>query len=922
VSVVVSAATANPATLRADEVFDAFGSRPAGLTSEEAKVRLATDGPNVIPDPPKASALRRYGANFAHVMAVLLWIAGAIALAAGLPQLAVAIWVVNVVNGIFSSWQEFKADRATEALRDLLPTYAAVLRGGEHTKVPAEDLVVGDVMILEEGDRVSADARLVDHVSLRVDQSTLTGESRPVRKASESCEPAGRARAELPNLVFAGTSVATGRGKAVVTATGRSTEFGRVATLTGAMEETLSPLQLEMRRLSYTVSVVAVGMGVLFFVLASSLGGLSLSRGFVFALGMIVAFVPEGLLPTVTLALAMGTQRMARRRALVKRLSAVETLGSTTVICTDKTGTLTQNEMTVRRMAAAGSEHDVAGVGYTPEGGISPLPGEAALRLLETAALACNARLVAPGGEGGRWSIVGDPTEGAILVAAAKAGVDLDALVDDFPRVAEIPFDSVRKRMSTLHASGSDRFLAVKGAPSELLGRSSLVAGPGAQQELRSWCEAAIERYAADGLRVLGVARRTERRAISGVPSATGGEVNADEVEDDLEFLGLVAMDDPPRPEVADAVATCRKAGIRIVMITGDYGLTAETVGRRIGMVQGDVHIVNGADLEQLDDDGLRQVLDDEVLFARATPEHKLRVVTMLQSLGHVVAVTGDGVNDAPALKRADIGVAMGVAGTDVAKEAADVILLDDNFASIVAAIEEGRAVYANIRKFTTYILTSNTPEAIPFIAFAFSGGRIPIALDVMHILAIDLGTDLAPALALGAEPIEPGVMDRPPRRRSDHVIDRRLLIRAYLWLGPLQALAVMAAFFGAYRLAGLSGWLDLPAEGDLYGSATAMALAMVVATQIGNLFAQRSDEVSLLRTGLGRNPLLWWGILSEVVVILLLVYTPFGHAVVGTDPFPAVGWLWLLLGIPLLPMVDELRKWLVRRRRELGRTR
>jgi magnesium-transporting ATPase (P-type) len=828
-----------------------------------------------------------------------------------------------VINGIFSSWQEFKADRATEALRDLLPTYTAVLRGGQHREVPAEDLVIGDIMILEEGDRVSADGRLVDHVSLRVDQSTLTGESRPVRKASEACEPAGRARPELPNLVFAGTSVAMGRGKAVVTATGRSTEFGRVATLTGAMEETLSPLQLEMRRLSYTVSVVAVGMGVVFFVLASSLGGLSLSRGFVFALGMIVAFVPEGLLPTVTLALAMGTQRMARRRALVKRLSAVETLGSTTVICTDKTGTLTQNEMTVRRMAAAGGEHALAGVGYTPLGEISPLPGEAALRLLETAALACNARLVAPGGEGGRWSIVGDPTEGAILVAAAKAGVDLDALVDNFPRISEIPFDSVRKRMSTLHASGSDRFLAVKGAPSELLGRSSLVAGPGAQQELRSGCEAAIERYAAEGLRVLGVARRTERRTMSGVPApAAGSEIIAEEMEVDLEFLGLVAMDDPPRAEVAEAVATCRKAGIRIVMITGDYGLTAETVGRRIGMVHGDVHIVNGADLEQLDDDGLRQVLDEQVLFARATPEHKLRVVSMLQSLGHVVAVTGDGVNDAPALKRADIGVAMGVAGTDVAKEAADVILLDDNFASIVAAIEEGRAVYANIRKFTTYILTSNTPEAIPFIAFAFSGGRIPIALDVMHILAIDLGTDLAPALALGAEPIEPGVMDRPPRRRSDHVIDRRLLIRAYLWLGPLQALAVMAAFFGAYRLAGLSGWLDLPAEGDLYGSATAMALAMVVATQIGNLFAQRSDEVSLLRTGLGRNPLLWWGILSEVVVILLLVYTPFGHAVVGTAPFPAVGWLWLLLGIPLLPMVDELRKWLVRRRRELGRTR
>jgi Ca2+-transporting ATPase len=350
-------------------------------------------------------------------------------------------------------------------------------------------------------------------------------------------------------------------------------------------------------------------------------------------------------------------------------------------------------------------------------------------------------------------------------------------------------------------------------------------------------------------------------------------------------------------------------------MITGDYGLTAETIGRRIGMVEGDVRVVNGMELDVIDDDGLAEILGGPVVFARATPDHKLRIVSALQQLGEVVAVTGDGVNDAPALKQADIGVAMGVVGTDVAKEAADVILLDDNFASIVAAVEEGRTVYANIRKFTTYILTSNTPEAVPFVLFAFSGGRIPLALDVMHILAIDLGTDLAPALALGAEPAEPGVMDRPPRRRSDHVIDRRLLVRAYLWLGPLQAAAVMLAFVGAYRLAGYQGWLDLPDEGEVYRSATAMALAMVVATQIGNLFAQRSERVSLFRIGLGGNRLLWWGVLSEIVIILVIVYVPFVQAVIGTAPFPPEGWLWLLLGVPLLPLADEVRKWIVRRR-------
>jgi P-type Ca2+ transporter type 2C len=908
----IPALPSDPATLLPDEVYAALGSRPSGLSTEEAARRLAVSGPNALPDPPRPSALRRYGANFTHVMALLLWVGGGIAFAAGLPALGVAIWIVNIVNGVFSSWQEYRADRATEALRDLLPTSASVLRDGVHVRVPSDELVVGDVMLLDEGDRVSADGRLVDHVALRVDQSTLTGESRPVRRASEPCDPAGRVRPELPNMVFAGTTVAMGRGKAVVTATGRATEFGRVAVLTGELHDTLSPLQQEMRRLSYTVSAVAVAAGAVFFLLAYALGGLSAGRGFVFALGMIVAFVPEGLLPTVTLSLAMGTQRMAARHALVKRLSAVETLGSTTVICTDKTGTLTQNEMTVRRIAAAGQEHEVAGVGFTPSGAIAPAPDPALVELLEWAALDCNARLVAPDSVGGRWTVVGDPTEGAILVAAAKAGIDLARLATRRPRVAELPFDSVRKRMSTVHDVDGEQLLAVKGAPAELLARSARVAGEGSQETLRAWWAEATERYAREGLRVLGVARR---RLGHGERVAPGSELRADELERDLEFLGLVAMDDPPRPEVAEAVATCRRAGIRIVMITGDYGLTAETIGRRIGMVEGDVRVVNGMELDVIDDDGLAEILGGPVVFARATPDHKLRIVSALQQLGEVVAVTGDGVNDAPALKQADIGVAMGVVGTDVAKEAADVILLDDNFASIVAAVEEGRTVYANIRKFTTYILTSNTPEAVPFVLFAFSGGRIPLALDVMHILAIDLGTDLAPALALGAEPAEPGVMDRPPRRRSDHVIDRRLLVRAYLWLGPLQAAAVMLAFVGAYRLAGYQGWLDLPDEGEVYRSATAMALAMVVATQIGNLFAQRSERVSLFRIGLGGNRLLWWGVLSEIVIILVIVYVPFVQAVIGTAPFPPEGWLWLLLGVPLLPLADEVRKWIVRRR-------
>jgi len=906
----VPATTSTPghiAELRPEDVYASCASSASGLSRVEVETRLGEYGPNAVTPTARPRFLYRFASNFVHVMAVLLWVGGGVAFAGGLPELGVAIWVVNVVNGLFSFWQEHKAEKATEALLLLLPTTATVLRDGRLDEVDATTLVPGDVVVIEEGDRISADGRLVEHVSLRVDQSTLTGESRLVRKASEPVDPGGN-RLEMPNLVYAGTTVAAGRGKLVVTTTGARTELGGIADLTQSLEEAPSPLQVELRRVSITVSVIAVMAGTVFFLLALLLGDMPLARGFVFALGMIVAFVPEGLLPTVTLSLAMGTQRMAARNALVKKLSSVETLGCTTVICTDKTGTLTANEMTVRSVTVDGQTYRFEGVGYVPFGDVTPSPSEGLQRLLTGAVLASNARLT--GSADGRWSIVGDPTEGAILTAACKAGIDLDDISARYPRSSEIPFDSTRKRMSSVNRLGEGLVMFTKGAPAELLARcESQYTDDGpvplTEGERRAVLEA-IDTSAEDGLRVLGVAQR----AVSAPPSPEG------DVETDMEFLGLIAMHDPPRPEVEAAIGRCRSAGIRIVMITGDYGVTAEAIGRRIGMIESEsIRVVNGSDLEGLDDAELSDILDGDVVFARSAPIHKLRVVEALQAKGEVVAVTGDGVNDAPALKKADIGVAMGQIGTDVAKEAADIILLDDNFASIVAAVEEGRAVYDNIKKFTTYILTSNTPEAVPFVVFAFSGGRIPIALDVMHILAIDLGTDLAPALALGAEKPEPGVMERPPRSLDAHLIDRQLLTRSYLWLGPLQAAFVMAAFFGAYRLAGVQGWIDLPSDGPTYRSATALALAAVVATQIGNLFAQRSVRVSLLRMGLGNNRLLWWGILSEVLVIILIVFVPTFQDVIGTAPFPAVGWVWLLLGVPLLPIADELRKALLRRR-------
>ncbi|MCS7289406.1 MAG: cation-transporting P-type ATPase [Roseiflexus sp.] len=926
--------------LPTEQVFAALGSNPQGLTPDEAQERLAQYGLNVLHEPPRKPLIRTLLAHFTHLMAWLLWIGGGVAFAAQTPTLGIAIWLVNIINGLFSFWQEYKAEQATAALRRMLPSYARVRRAGAEMRIPAERLVPGDVLLLAEGDHISADARLVRESELRVDQSALSGESHPVRKTAEPTSGAGLSRAELPNLVFAGTSVVSGTAEAVVFATGMRTAFGEIARLTQSVGDQLSPLQREMERLTRVVSAIAVGVGLFFFVLAVAIAGIDLANGFIFALGMIVAFVPEGLLPTVTLALAMGTQRMARRNALVKRLSAVETLGCTTVICTDKTGTLTQNEMTVREIWVGGRQISVSGVGYAPEGSFSecgarleqPADDPELRRLLVAAALCNDARLIPPRTgapsenqprSDDRWSILGDPTEAALLVAARKAGINEEQEAQRMPRIRELPFDSRRKRMSVVcrlpqsqvvtHTSA--RFVVyVKGAPKETLALCTFFAAGDSVQPLdemhRAQILAANDQYARAGLRVLAVAQRT-------LP-ATPATFDIDSIERDLTFLGLVAMMDPPRPEVESAVATCHSAGIRIIMITGDYGLTAESIARRIGIIRSaQPRIVTGAELDSMDDAALREALTDEVIFARVAPEHKLRVVNALRAQGHVVAVTGDGVNDAPALKQADIGVAMGRAGTDVAREAADIILTDDNFASIVSAIEEGRAVYANIKKFATYIFTSNTPEAVPFVLFAFSGGRIPIALNVMHILSIDLGTDIVPALALGAEPPEPGVMERPPRSLQEHVVTGAMLRRAYLWLGPVQSLAAMSAFYYQYWTNGYWGqWLDLPAEGPLYRSATAMALAAVVTTQIGNLFAQRSERLSFLRLPLMSNRLIWIGIATELILIVAIVYVPVLQDVIGTAAFNPANWIFLALWAPALLLVDELRKLVIAWRR------
>jgi Ca2+-transporting ATPase len=917
-------------TLSTAQVYSVLNSRPRGLSNDEARTRLNRYGKNVITEVKGKSLWIRFLENFTHLMALLLWVGGIVGFLAGTPQIGIAIWMVNIINGAFSFWQEFKAEKAIEALRQLLPSYAKVLRGGEVQRILAEELVPGDILLLEEGDKISADARLIDDNALRVDQSTLSGESHPVRKTSDAILMEKLSRTELPNIIFAGTTVAAGTGRGLVFATGMSTEFGKIAHLTQSVVEELSPLQKEMQRVTKIVTILATSIGAFFFILGIVVAGVNVTDSFIFSMGMIVAFVPEGMLPTVTLSLAMGVQRMARRNALIKRLSAVETLGCTTVIGTDKTGTLTQNEMTVTGIWLPAGRYTVSGVGYAPQGKISLDPESEKLpvipqqssesdlhHLLVAVSLCNNARLVPPDADNPNWSIIGDPTEAALRVVAQKGGVDHVAESTRSPRIRELPFESRRKRMSTIHQASGARVAYIKGAPKEMLSLCTQVHQDGKvyplDDSLRNRIISANDSYARNGLRVLAVAYRR----LSEVMPVSKASIMYDpeSIERDLIFLGLVAMMDPPRPEVAEAVEKCHTAGIRIIMITGDYGLTAESIARRIGILESShPRVISGSDLDAMDDATLKDALREEVIFARVAPEHKLRVVTALKELGEIVAVTGDGVNDAPALKKADIGVAMGLAGTDVAKEAADMILTDDNFASIVHAIEEGRSVYSNIRKFAVYVFNSNMAEAVPFIVFLFSRGLIPLPMTVMQVLSIDLGTDMLPAIGLGAEPPQSGIMLVPPRSQKEPLLNVRLLSKALLWYGMIESVASMSAYF---FLNWLHGWPGVPlAVGGthIYQMATTMTFAGVVTCQIGAVMGCRTDRESIFRLGFFTNHLVLWGIAVELALLGGLIYTPFMQPLFGTAPIGYREWIYLFAWTPVIFLLDELRKVILRR--------
>ena len=852
-------------------------SRDEGLTSVEAARQLALSGPNTLPPPPRQPLWRALARQYVRLFSILLWCAAGLAVLGGLPELAVAIVLVVLINGTFAFAQEYRAERAAQSLQELMPQLARVRRDGTTMTIPAAQIVHGDVVLLSEGDRVPADMCCLESWDLRVDESSLTGESEARSVATDEG-------------LWTGTYVVGGEGTAKVTATGGETKFALLARLTTTSSRPVTPLEIEIHRLVRTIAIIAVSVGASAFAVMVLLG-VSPSAGFLFAVGVAVALVPESMLPTVTLSLAIGAKRMARANALVRHLESVETLGSTTVICTDKTGTLTQNRMQVVAVWTGPGEVTITGDGYEP-GATVVAENPAALEAAAAAALAarvCSAGRITTD-LASNWTASGDPMEAAIDALAHRLGTG------DSPWTAQdvelVPFDAQTRRSSARWRGGE----VTKGAPETIFDMCA---------EVPSGARAAVADYASRGLRVLGVAQRGTLPQSPDSRATPAGST--------FDFLGLVALEDPPRPGVPEAVAACRDAQIALVMITGDHPKTAAAIAAEIGLGLPDAPVLTGDDLPA-DAQELAALLVDGTVLARITPEDKLRVARALQSRGHVVAMTGDGVNDAPAIRAADIGIAMGATGTDVARAAADLVLLDDHFGTIVQAVAQGRATFGNARKFLTYHLTDNVAELAPFLAWALSGGTFPLALGVLQILAIDLGTDTLPAIALGAAPGSPRTLEQPPVR--GRLLNRQVATRAFGVLGPLEAVAELSVFVLALMVAGWRPGLAFP-TGPALAAASGAAFLTVVAMQAANCFACSSDRRSAWHQLLAGHVWLVAAAVSALAFAAVTLYVPAVAGVLGQAPPPWQVLPAIALAALVLMAVDALWKLLRRRSAE-----
>ncbi|ACL62776.1 cation-translocating P-type ATPase [Methylobacterium nodulans] len=921
---------AEPYRLGTEEVLTVLCvDKGAGLSRREARSRLERCGKNELRAEEPVPAWRKFLAQFTDVLVVLLLVAAVVSAGlwlyerdAALPYEAIAIFAIVLLNAVMGYCQQARAEQAIAALRQMSAAQARVIRDAVHQTVPAAELVPGDIILLEEGDTVPADARLIQSTALQTAEAALTGESLPVRK--DTATVTGEVElGDRHNMIYSGTAVTYGRGLAAVTATGMRTEMGRIAGMLRAAQDETTPLQTELTRVGKLLGLVVIAIAVVMIaaiLFVEDIQGVSaLFDVLILGVALAVAAVPEGLPAIVTAALSLGVQRMAQKKAIVRHLAAVETLGSAEVIATDKTGTLTKNEMTVRAVATASGHVTVSGIGYAPVGQLTRDDGGDLDELLRSevecalfaAEQANNAALQE---HDGRWIVQGDPTEGALIVAARKAGLEAAALGNRFVRIAEIPFSSERKLMSTVHSDAEHQehvFIATKGAPDVLLARCShefVGRHPRAlTEERRNEILATNEELAGKALRTLAVASRS-------LPKDNfGSSAPDDAVEQDLVFLGLIGMIDPPREEAREAVARARAAGIRPIMITGDHPRTASAIAVELG-IMADTRAVTGAQLEGMSDEALDHAVRDVSVYARVNPEHKLRIVQALQRNGLTVAMTGDGVNDAPALKAADIGVAMGMTGTDVSKEAADMVLADDNFATIVAAVEEGRGIFSNIRKFLRYLLSSNIGEVMTMFfgvvliealgLSGASGDKVVLPLLATQILWINFVTDGAPALALGVDPVDPAVMRRPPRPREEGVLTPRT------WAGII--------FVGVVTAVGTLFVLDASLPGGLVeGSGTlryaqTMAFTTLVLFQLFNVFNARSDEGSAFE-GLDRNAWLWGAIALALLLQIAVIYIPFLQKAFSTVSLSVCDWLFCTAVASSVLLLRELSKVVTR---------
>ena len=900
-------------TMAPEQVLEALGTGPAGLDRDAAQARLERYGPNELAAGKKISAWSILLRQFTNLLIVILLAATVISFFLGESLDAYVILAIVLACVGLGFFQEYRAEQAAAALQKLAAPVATVVRDGKEQSIPAREVVPGDVLVLHTGDRVAADARLLEEINLKADEALLTGESTASGKNLAPVADPDLAVADRKCMVFGGTVITYGRGRAVVTATGMDTEFGKIARMLADVTEDQTPLEARMASIGRVLSVicltVAVGASLL-----GVLRGHSWLEMLIWGISLAVAAVPESLPAVVTGALAIGTTRMARKNAIVKRLPAVETMGCTTVICTDKTGTLTKNEMTVRRLFLDGEMVDVSGTGYEPSGsfaigGAAVSPGDhPVLAEMARIALLCNdAALIETDGN---WTVRGDPTEGALLVLGRKAGLDPEALRREFPRVAEIPFSSDVKRMSTFHQGPDGVLMYVKGAPERLLPRASMMLTAQGERSMSAEDREAVQKQAAamahEALRVLGLAYRR----LPAVP-----DLESDAADPELVWVGLVGMIDPPRPEARQAVNQCRQAGIRVIMITGDHPVTASAVAREVGLIPPGTKshaVITGPELNQMSDPELKEALREARVFARVAPEHKLRLVDILKEQGEVVAMTGDGVNDAPALKRADIGVAMGITGTEVTKETAAMILADDNFATLVAAVEEGRAIFDNIKKYLVFLLSCNLAEILVLTGAFFLG--LPLPLIALQILWVNLTTDGLPALALGVDPKAPDIMSRPPRPPAEGVFSPT--VTALLAAIALYLTVILIPLFGYYYYYNPWGLSD---PEMVLTEAQTMVFITLVLMQLVNAFNCRSDYLSLFKVGVFGNRFLILAVLvSLAMMVMVIEWDPLSR-LFHTTPLRWQDWVLAAgLSLTLVPVV-ELTKWIVRRR---GRSR